>query len=268
VTAEGYTEGELFLGKVAAKQNISGLVIKLRREGRGTDDDHIRLVGKVTRDGRPVSFGRVGAWWQRNEFDRVNAGVQRGRTVPAPRFEMLDVPVRPDGTYTIGDLKFHLGNPGRWFLVFEEPGHAPAVFGPPELKAGERQQTIDLAAVEGGTIAGRVEHVPEAMAGQVWVVAFNENIVRREARAGRDGTFHLDDLPPGRYGLKAGHDAYRDPHIPRLGPLTQERTPEQLAQWKKKAEPWQGAVEATVRPGATTTGLILDFRPPGPLVER
>ena len=64
MTAEGYIEGELFLGKVAAKQNKSGLVIKLRRQGRGADDDHIRLVGMVTRDGRPVPFGRVGAWWQ------------------------------------------------------------------------------------------------------------------------------------------------------------------------------------------------------------
>jgi hypothetical protein len=40
----------------------------------------------------------------------------------------------------------------------------------------------------------RVEHVHEAKAGLFWVVAFHENIIRREARAGR-------------YGAKAGHDA-------------------------------------------------------------
>ena len=71
MTAEGYIEGELFLGKVAAKQNKSGLVIKLARQGRGADDDHIRLVGMVTRDGRPVPFGRVGAWWQRKEAKKA-----------------------------------------------------------------------------------------------------------------------------------------------------------------------------------------------------
>ncbi len=268
MTAAGYIDGELFLGKLAAKQNKSGLVIKLRREGRGADDDHIRLIGKVTRDGRPVAFGRIGAWWQRNDFDRGNAAVQRGRTVPAPRFEILHVPVRPDdGTYTIDDLKRHLGNPGRWFLVFEEPGHAPAVLGLPALEAGQRQRTIDLAAAQGGSIAGRVEHVPEAMAGQVWVVAFNENIIRRETRAGRDGAFRIDALPPGRYGLKIGHDAYQDPHIPENSPLGRERTPEEQALLRKKAEPWQGAAEATVRPGATTSGVLLDFRPPGPLIE-
>ena len=113
---------------------------------------------------------------------------------------------------------------------------------------------INLAAMEGGSIAGRVEHVPEAMAGQVWVVAFNENIIRREARAGRDGAFRLDGLPAGRYGVKVGHDAYKDPHIPVIRPFSQERTPEELAQWKKKAEPWQGAVDATVRSSSDDLG--------------
>lgn len=265
--AEGYVEGELLLGKVAAKTNLSDLVIKLRREGQGSDQDHIRIVGKVTRDGQPASSGRVGVWWQRDEFDRVNAGVERGRTVPAPRFEMLHVAVSAESSYAVNDLKIQERNPGHWYLVFEQPGHAPAITGPLKLHAGDREQTVNLVAVEGGTITGRVEHVPDSMAGQVWVVAFNENIIRRETRVAPDGTFRLSDLPPGRYGLKAGHDAYVDPHIPVLPPFGQERTPEQLAQWRKKAEPWQGTVEATVRSGETTSEVVLDFRPPGPLVE-
>jgi hypothetical protein len=268
VTADGYTEGELWLGKVAAKQNIGGLVIKLRREGRGSDADRIRLVGTVTREGRPVTFGRISAWWQREEFARVNAGVERGRTVPAPRFEMLHAPIRPDASYAIDDLKLRLGNPGRWLLVVEEPGHAPAVFSSLGLRSGETQRTLNLDAQEGGSIAGRIEHVPEAMAGQIWVVAFNENLIRREARVGRDGAFRLDGLPPGRYGLKVGHDAYRDPHIPDIGRMGQERTPEQQALWRKKAEPWQGAVEAIVHSRRTTCGLVIDFRPPGPIKDR
>lgn len=260
-------EGERFLGLVEAKTNVRDIVIKMRKEGQGADKDHVRIVGKVTRDEKPVASGRLGVWWQRDEFDRVNAGVQRGRTVPAPRFEMLHVPVGAGGSYTIDDLKIKERNPGHWYLVFEEAGHASAIVGPLKLKAGEREQTIDVPAAEGGTITGRVEHVPSPMAGQVWVVAFNENIIRRETRVAPDGTFRLSDLPPGRYGLKAGHDSYVDPHIPVLPPFGQERTPEQLAQWKKKAEPWQGAVEATVRSGETTSEIILDYRPPGPLVE-
>ena len=80
--------------------------------------------------------------------------------------------------------------------------------------------------------------------------------------------FRLDGLPPGRYGVKAGHDAYRDPHIPEVRPIGQERTPEELALWKKKAQPWQGAVAVMVRTGATTSGILVDSHPPGPLVER
>jgi hypothetical protein len=229
VTAEGFSEGEVWLGKLAAQQNISGLVVKLRREGHAPDADHTRLVGTVTREGRPISLGRVGAWWQRDEFDRVNSGVQRGRTVPSPRFEVLHVPLRPDGSYALNDLKIRMGNPGRWFVVVEEPGHAPAVFGPLPLNTGKAQQTMNLDAGEGGSIAGRVENVPASMAGQVWVVAFNENVIRREARVSRDGTFRLDGLPPGRYGLKVGHDAYKDPHILEVPPIGQERTPQQRA---------------------------------------
>ena len=74
---------------------------------------------------------------------------------------------------------------------------------------------VDIAVTDGGAIEGRVENVPAAMAGQVWVIAFDATILRREALVSADGTFRLEDLPPGRYGLKAGHDAYTDPHVPR-----------------------------------------------------
>lgn len=268
MTAEGYVDGELFLGKIAARQNVSGLVIKLRREGRGPDVDHVRLVGTVTRDGRPVTSGRVGAWYLRDEFNRINAAVQRGRTVPAPRFEMHHVAMQPDGTYVVEGVEVHPGRRGRWFLMFEEPGHAPTIIAPEALKVGERQRTINLEAVEGGALGGKVEHVPESLAGHVWVVVFNENVVRREVRVGRDGTFHLDGLPPGRYGLKVGHDAYSDPHIPKLPAAGEKSTPGEQAAWNKTAEPWQGAVEATVRSSATISDIHLDFRPPGPLIEK
>lgn len=74
--------------------------------------------------------------------------------------------------------------------------------------------------------------------------------------------------PPGRYGLKAGHDAYDDPHIPRLTPFGQERPPEERALFRKTAEPWQGAVKVEVKSRATTPDVAIDFRPPAPIVER
>ena len=42
-----------------------------------------------------------------------------------------------------------------------------------------------------------MENVPAAMAGQVWVIAFDATILRREALISADGTFRLEDLPPG-----------------------------------------------------------------------
>jgi hypothetical protein len=73
----------------------------------------------------------------------------------------------------------------------------------------------------------------------------------------------LDDLPPGRIGLKAGHDASIDPHVPRW----ESREKIDITQFQKLAEPWQGAVVVSVAPGKTTTGVTVDFRPPAPLVD-
>jgi hypothetical protein len=101
------------------------------------------------------------------------------------------------------------------------------------------------------------------MAGQVWVVAFDATIVRRQALVRADGTFRLEELPPGRYGLKAGHDAYIDPHVPRRN---SDLEPDETA-LQKPAEPWQGAVEVNVESEKTARGAIVDYRPPAPLVE-
>jgi hypothetical protein len=38
--------------------------------------------------------------------------------------------------------------------------------------------------------------------------------------------------------------------------------------WQKSAEPWQGAVIVTVEPGRTARGVVIDFRPPAPIVEK
>lgn len=250
----------MFLGKVAERQDLKDIVVKLTREkGDRANEERVRLAGAVTRDLKPLTGGRVGAWRKRpKEMNRVNVAVHRGRTVPMEGYETAWSRVAPDGTFSVENLK-----PGSWFLSFEQPGRASTVVGPIELKKGERTRGIDVAAVEGGAIEGRAENVPPAMAGLVWVVAFDGRITRREARVAADGTFRLENLPPGRYGLKVGHDAYKDPHIPAL--KGGEYDPEDF---RKKAEPWQGAVSVTVEPGATARGVVLDFRPPGPLVEK
>jgi len=200
----------------------------------------------------------VGAWQAFRSMDRINVPIRRGRTVVRGGYEFACSPVGVDGSFAVEGLK-----PGRWFLVHEEPGRAPTVVGPFELKMGESSRRVDIAAVEGGSIEGRVENVPPPMAGMIWVVAFDETIRKGQARVAADGSFRLEGLPPGRYGLKAGHDAYSDPHsLQDLGGRE-----EILKQGRMPAEPWQGAVVVEVRPGETARGVVLDFRPPPPLPE-
>jgi hypothetical protein len=254
----------LFLGRLAAKQNLSGVVVKLARAtGEKAKEETTRVTGVVTRGGKPVGGGRVGGWQRRRkEMDRINAAIHRGRTLPMWGYEFVRTTVNPDGRFALENLK---AGPwfGPWFFVYEEPTGPPTIVGPITITSKDRTLTVDIAVTRGGVIEGRVENVPTAMAGQVWVVAFDATILRREALVSADGTFRLEDLPPGRYGLKAGHDAYIDPHIPRWK-AGEKPDPTDL---RKPAEPWQGAVVVTLEPGKTASGVVVDFRPPGPLVE-
>ncbi len=239
-------------------------MVKLAREaGAKAKQERTRVTGVVTRDGKPVAGGgRVGGWRKRRkEQNRVNAAIHRGRVVAMAGFEFAWARVGPDGSYALENLK---ADPrfGPWYFVYEEPGRAPTVVGPIKITDKDRALPVDMAVADGGAIEGRVEGVPAAMAGQVWVVAFDGGVIRREALASSDGTFRLEGLPPGRYGLKAGHDAYEDPHVPRGEPGKIDPS-----EWQKSAEPWQGAVAVAVGPGATARGVVVDFRPPGPLVE-
>jgi hypothetical protein len=254
----------LFLGKLAAKQNLSGIVVKLAREtGQKAKEETTLVTGVVTRDGKFVRGGRLGGWRMASrEMNRPNVTIQRGRTVPASGYEAEWTMVRSDGTFALKNLKDG-PNPAPWFLLYEELTGPPTIVGPIAITNKDRTLKVDIAVTQGGAIEGRVENVQAAMAGQVWVVAFGETILRREVLASTDGTFHLEGLPPGRYGLKTGHDAYNDPHIPRWKPGDRPNPKE----FQKPAEPWQGAVVVAVEAGQTARGVVVDFRPPGPLVE-
>jgi hypothetical protein len=239
-------------------------VVKLVREAGAKAKEETTLVtGRVTRAGKPVGGGRVGGWQKRRkEMNRPNVAILRGRTLPMWGFEFVRTEVNPDGTFALENVK---AGPwfGPWFFVYAEPTGPPTIVGPVTITNKDRTKTVDIAVTEGGAIEGRVENVPAAMAGQIRVIAFDTTILRRDELVSADGTFRLEDLPPGRYGLKAGHDAYTDPHVPR----SKEGEKFDPTDFQKLAEPWQGAVVVTVEPGKTVRGMVVDFRPPGPLVE-
>jgi hypothetical protein len=226
-------------------------------------EETTRVTGLVTKGGKAVGSGRVGAWQKRRkETNRVNVAIHRGRTVPMWGYEFVRTTVNPDGTFVLENLK---AGPwfGPWFFVYEEPAGPPTIVGPVTITSNDRTMAVDINIAEGGAIEGRVENVPAAMAGQVWVIAFDATILQREILVSPDGTFRLNDLPPGRYGLKAGHDAYVDPHVTRWI-AGEKRDP---TEFEKLAEPWQGAVVVTIEPGKTARGMVVDFRPLGPLID-
>ncbi len=255
ISAEGYIDGELFMEPIAAEQNIDGIVIKLSQSKVGKPNtERVNVTGKVTRDGVPIAGQRIGAWRKRREMDRVNVTVHRGRTVEPSGFEFAATMTRTDGSY-----EFNLLEPVSWFFVVEDLDNRTTVVGPTKLMKGEMNRSIPLALTESGSIEGKVTNIPYGLAGNVWVVAFSDGVVLREVRVKPDRTFRLDGLPPGKYGLKAGHDDYQDPHI------IQEAKREDFA---KLAEPWQGAVVVKVELRGKVKDVVVDFSLPGPLVEQ
>ena len=177
---------------------MSDIVVKLARAtGEKAKEETTRVTGVVTRDGKAVGGGRVGGWQKRRkEMNRPNVAIHRGRTLPMGGYEFVQTTVNPDGTFALENLK---AGPyfGPWFFVYEETTGPPTIVGPVTITGKDRTMTVDIAVTPGGAIEGRVENVPTAMAGQVWVIAFDATILRREALVSADGTFRLEDLPPG-----------------------------------------------------------------------
>jgi hypothetical protein len=119
---------------------------------------------------------------------------------------------------------------------------------------------LDIAGTQGGRIRGQVKGVPVGWDGSVWVVAFSRTAIREEVRVAEDGTFALPPLPPGEYGLKAGHDAYDDAEVyPGDARLVMRDHPEVS---KETADPWKRAKVVTVKAGQETAGVEVEFPTP------
>jgi hypothetical protein len=126
----------------------------------------------------------------------------RGCPVPRPAWPAYAVELATDGVFAFEQVQ-----PSRLaFLVVAVPGRALHIQ-KLELRPGG-QRELDVAMRAGGAIRGRVTGVPEAMHGRLFVVAFDQFLVRMETRIAADDSFSLTDLPPGTYGLRVGHDAF------------------------------------------------------------
>ena len=154
-----------------------------------------------------------------------------------------------DGTYT---LKVPFQD-DEWYVAAEEPEQPLTLIGPIKIELNEKKH-LDIECVDGGSIRGLVKNVPNGWEGNLWAVAFTKSAIQAETLVNADGLFSFSQLPPGEYGLKVGHDAYLDSEVPRG--KSEMSNP---GLWDKKADPWQRAVIATVKPGSEATGVELEL---------
>ncbi len=261
VSADGYNPAEQFvpasLGTPAAP-----LVIRLRKEDPSrreqtsaglTASSQGRLHGKILRHGKPVPGAWVSLWpAYSKEENLVNATVLRGRGVPHLAYGFLKCLTAADGTYSLD-----LPDAGRWYVMAETPQGTPAIAGPLTTAAKE-DRTLDIACIEGGTIHGRIRNVAPDLRPQLWVVAFDQGIFKTEVRVNADGSFTIPQLPPGKYGLKVGHDGYEEPELP-WGRIMHRPDKDKL--FDTLHTPWKGAVVVNVQPEKSTEDVELDLPP-------
>jgi len=245
-SAAGYHDAEAFTPKVGTLAPVEGIRVKMRKKQAGSVPSLRRqtISGMVTDRGRPVETGWVGLWSARAPQDVANAYVMRGRTVAGDPVIHARAPLR-DGKYS---LTVPFQDEG-FYLVAESPGLGPTQIGPIGVTLGE-EKSLDIACVESGAIQGTVKDRPAGWEDDLWVVAFTDAGVRVERRVARDGSFNLPNLPPGRYGLKVGHDAYLDSDVPRGADIPPEA-------WKTVADPWKRAVVVDLAAGQECEGIEL-----------
>lgn len=247
-SAKGYHDAEAFTPKVAALTTIDGIDVKMRKRVEGSSPTVARqtISGEVTEQARAVKTGWVGLWTVRHPEDIVNAYVMRGRTIAPTQIIYDRSPIR-DGKYS---LTVPFQGEG-FYVVAELPGRAPTQIGPLSIALDEKK-SLDIACVEGGSISGVVKNPPTGWENDLWVVAFTDTGIQTETRVLRNGTFSLHQLPPGRYGLKVGHDAYHDSEIPHRPGIPPEA-------WKTMSEPWKRAVVVEVTAGEESDGVELEL---------
>ncbi len=246
VRAPGYDDAEANLDERKDYEDITGVVIKARRNGSSAPANAIpvaKIQGRLTRDGRPVTSAWVSGVKVRTERKLPYVDIQRGRTVRTEWNPLSFVTASASGNYSL-----ELRNEDRWYVVVEEPNLAPTIRGPFAMKLSEIRK-LDIELAPGGSISGRVRGIPADAAGQWWVVAFDRGVWRAETRINKDGTFRLDRLPAGEFGLKVGHDGLHDADNP-------EHLPE--SDTNSIATPWHAAHVVTLGNGQTLRDIILD----------
>lgn len=245
VSAAGYDEREVFVDRARRTAEGDNLVVKLHRSGRALEQGQ-RLTGALRDANGPIGAAWVSLRAPEKLANVDSVPIQRGRMVlhRSSRANVAAVS-EADGTYLL-----NVPYAGKWYVTVDEASGRRTIAGPIEIKLNEDRK-LDVPAVEEGTIAGRVSGIPADWNGYLWLVAFDQTVHSAEVRVAKDGSFRLEHLPPGEYGLKVGHDGYADPEF-RRGTANRDEFYKSLA---KPADPWKDAVTVRVAVGETVRGI-------------
>lgn len=248
--ADGYEYAqEYVLGNIDDDTQI--VTVKMRRKGSMASVSPQRIRGVVRSDGRPVGGVWVSLWQKKEEWNAINAGMERGRTIDFTyRPFAIDVLTDDEGAYLLD-----VADPGEYFVV-ATPREGAIASSPPLTINANQELACDLELKPGGTIRGRVVGVSPELAPRLWVVAFGHAPYRAEAHVDRDGTFELTGVPAGEIGLKVGHEGYLDNDVPRY--------PWKADDHELPSTPWQRTVRVQVEAGRTASGVTLELPPGAP----
>jgi hypothetical protein len=232
--AEGYADSDWHdLPPLTARRVSEGPVVRLRKADPVA---RTRIEGTAARGGKPVSAGWAVAY-RPYQHDSGNH-LARGRLVPAFGFPDAQGPIR-GGRFTLP-----VPDPtAECTVAVFEPNRPPTFLPPVKLTAGEVKK-LAVVGEEPGSVVGSVPSWPVGWDGHLWAVAFTAGGYVAEVPVGADGRFRFPALPPGEYGLKVGHDGFRDADVP-ASPVA------------PPGDPWARAVKVRVSAGKTTEGIEL-----------
>jgi len=250
IEAQGYKDGELFIKPLEKPEDLGGLLIEMHKlDSQTIKSEATRVTGRISLDGKPVKAGWISAWTKCNEPNPANVRILRGCPAPYGGRMWQRALLQADGAFILYPL-----SRGTWFFLVQTANRRNDVVGPIILGKGEGERAlpIDLPAL--AAIRGKVVDLPERMLGRVFVVAFNDNIFRTEARVALDGTFELEGLPSGTYGLRAGHDDFGERR-------TAYEKLYDFNDFDSVADPWKGVTKITVGEGDVIENVVVDYTP-------
>ena len=197
--AKGYEPAE-FKATATERKTVDVLDVKLKK---ATEQTRPEGPGAATLGGKPLKSG----WAVLYRVERLTSGADLVRMRPV-------VPQRhPYAEGEVIDGRFSFTVPqdknADWFVAVYAPDRPPGIVGPLALPGG-KPAAVTVEVPEPGSLSGVVGDIPGQLDGHLWVVAFAKNGYRAEARVRPGGKFTFPALPPGEYGLKVGHELFKD----------------------------------------------------------